>query len=499
MALGDGKSSEPENSLRSRLLLQQQAFLAEGPPSAAVRRHRIDRLVALLFENADALAQAMLADYGSRSPVASVMTEIVGIGSTIEYTRNNLERWMRPRRTLPGYRLFGVSAEVEPSPKGVVGIIGPWNFPVNLVALPAVEAFAAGNRVMIKMSEVTSHTAEVFADLAARYFDPSELDVVVGPIEVGAQFAALPFDHLFFTGSPSVGRLIQRAASEHLVPVTLELGGKNPVVVAQNADIDRYAGRIANARLVNGGQVCLCPDYVFVPTERVEEFCQAASAAIRRILPSVVNSPDFTSSVNDANYERVLGLLEDARKKGAHIISVAPPGETLPDRATRKIAPTLVTNVDGSMRITSDEIFGPLLVVMGYRALDEVITYINERPSPLAIYWYGDDNDDFRHLVKRTRSGGVSRNDFALHMAFPQTPFGGVGKSGMGAYHGKAGFDAFSHHRPVVGSALPFSFTGLAAPPYSRSKTAMAKFSVWSTRRKARRRLARFQQPDSDS
>ncbi len=269
MALGDGKSSEPENSLRSRLLLQQQAFLAEGPPSAAVRRHRIDRLVALLFENADALAQAMLADYGSRSPVASVMTEIVGIGSTIEYTRNNLERWMRPRRTLPGYRLFGgVSAEVEPSPKGVVGIIGPWNFPVNLVALPAVEAFAAGNRVMIKMSEVTSHTAEVFADLAARYFDPSELDVVVGPIEVGgAQFAALPFDHLFFTGSPpSVGRLIQRAASEHLVPVTLELGGKNPVVVAQNADIDRYAGRIANARLVNGGQVCLCPpDYVFVP------------------------------------------------------------------------------------------------------------------------------------------------------------------------------------------------------------------------------------------
>jgi coniferyl-aldehyde dehydrogenase len=479
--------------LNARLLRQQQAFRAEGPPSAAVRRNRIDRLVAMLFENSDTLAEAMSADYGSRSPIASVMTEIMGIGSTIEYTRKNLERWMCPTGALPGYRLFGVKAEVEPTPKGVVGIIGPWNFPVNLVALPAAEAFAAGNRVMVKMSEVTSRTADAFAALAPRYFDPSELDVVVGGIEVAAEFAGLPFDHLFFTGSPSVGRLIQRAASDHLVPVTLELGGKNPVVVAQDSDVGSHAARIARARLINGGQVCLCPDYVFVAAERVDEFCQAASAAIREMLPSIIDSPDFCSSVNAANYQRVLALVEDAREKGAKIIPVAPPGESLPDSVTRKIAPTLVTNVDASMRITSEEIFGPVLVVMGYRRLDEVIDYVNDRPSPLAIYWYGKDNKDFRRFVRRTRSGGVSRNDFALHMSFPQTPFGGIGRSGMGAYHGKAGFDTFSHHRPVVGSDIPFSFTGIAGPPYTRSKAAMAKLSVWSTRRQARRRLARFE------
>jgi coniferyl-aldehyde dehydrogenase len=264
--------------------------------------------------------------------------------------------------------------------------------------------------------------------------------------------------------------------------------------VAKDADVRRHAARIARARLINGGQVCLCPDYVFVAADRVDEFCRAASAAIREMLPSVIDSPDFCSSVNTANYERVLSLLEDARLKGANIISVTPPGESLPDSVTRKIAPTLVTNVDPGMRITSEEIFGPLLVVMGYHQLDEVIDYVNNQPPPLAVYWYGNDNKEFRRFVSRTRSGGVSRNDFALHMSFPQTPFGGVGQSGMGAYHGKAGFDTFSHHRPVVGSDIPFSVTGIAGPPYTRPKAAMAKLSVWSTRRQARRRLMKYEQ-----
>lgn len=485
------RSSDPD-SLTARLERQKHAFQSEGPPSAAVRRHRIDRLVAMLFENCDAFTSALSADFGSRSPTASMLTEIVAIASTIEYTRKHLAHWMRPRLPLPGARLFGLRASVEPTPKGVVGIVGPWNFPLNLVALPAAEAFAAGNRVMIKMSEVTPRTAEMLATLTPRYFDASELDIVVGGIDVAKRFAALPFDHLFFTGSPAVGRLVQRAASENLVPVTLELGGKNPVVVAQDADLTRYAGRIARARLVNGGQACVCPDYVFVPANRLDDFCQAASAAIREMLPTVLGNPDFCSSVDDANYQRVIGLIEDARAKGARITSIVPPGEALPDSDSRTIPPTLVTNVDSAMRITAEEIFGPVLVVIGYQHPTEVIDYVNERPSPLVAYWYGRNDRHFREFVRRTRTGGVARNDFALQMSLSQTPFGGVGRSGMGSYHGKAGFDAFSHHRSVVESDLPFSVTSIAAPPFTRPKAVMAALSARSTRWRVRRRIKAF-------
>jgi coniferyl-aldehyde dehydrogenase len=456
--------------LQDRLDRQRRAYFAEGPPSAALRQNRIDRLIALLVENCDALTEAMSADFGSRSQTASVLTEVMAITSLMEHSRGNLERWMRPRRLAPGARMFGVRAEVQPTPKGVVGIIGPWNFPVNLVVLPAAEAMAAGNRIMIKMSELTSHTADAFASLAPKYFDATELDVVVGGVEVAAEFSALPFDHLFFTGSPTIGRLIARAASEHLVPVTLELGGKNPVVIEQGADVPRYARRIARARLVNGGQACVCPDYVFVPEHALDDFVHSAAAEFRTMFPSILANQDFTSSINEANYQRVLGLLEDARAKGAHIASVVPPGEQLPDSSTRKIPPTLVTNVDADMRIAAEEIFGPVLVVMGYRLLEEAISYINARPSPLVAYWYGSEGPGFREFLRRTRTGGVARNDFALQMSLTETPFGGVGHSGTGAYHGKAGFDSFSHHRSVVGSDLPFSITSIASPPFSRPK-----------------------------
>jgi coniferyl-aldehyde dehydrogenase len=472
---------------------QRQAYLAEGPPSAAIRQNRIDRLVALVVENCDTLTEAMSADFGSRSRTASVLTEVMAITSLMEHTRGRLERWMRPRHPAPAARVLGLRAEVQPTPKGVVGIIGPWNFPLNLVALPAAEALAAGNRVMIKMSEVTSHTAAAFASLAPNYFDAGELDVVLGGVDVAAEFAALPFDHLFFTGSPSVGRLIARAASENLVPVTLELGGKNPVVIAQDANVTGYARRIARARLVNGGQACVCPDYVFVPDDRLDDFVHAAAAEFRTVFPSILGNTDFTSSINDANYQRVLALLDDARARGAHVTSVVPLGEALPDSTTRKIPPTLVTNVDAGMRIAVEEIFGPVLVVMGYRQLREAITYINASPSPLVAYWYGSDGPQFREFVRRTRTGGVARTDFALQMSFSETPFGGVGRSGMGAYHGKAGFDAFSHHRSIVGSELPFSVTSIASPPFSRSKALIGKLGVTATRRRARRRIDAFE------
>ncbi len=481
---------EPRVSAGTLLERQRRAFIAAGPPSVALRRNRIDRLMALVLDNTDAFVDAMATDFGTRSRAASLFTEVVGIIPVIEHTRSHVPQWMKSTKLMRAARAAGLRAEVEPAPLGVVGIIGPWNFPLNLVVLPASAAFAAGNRVMIKMSEVTSHTAELMAELAPQYFEPTELTVVTGGPEVAAEFSRLPFDHLFFTGSPSVGSLVQRAAAENLVPVTLELGGKNPVVVAPDADIRRSATRIAQARMVNGGQVCVCPDYVFVPDRDVAQFVDTVRQTWQGMFGSIIGNDDYCSSVNEANFDRVIGLIEDARALGATVHTVAPPGEALPDRASRKIAPTIVSAIDDRMAIASEEIFGPVLSVLGYSALPEVIDYINARPAPLVAYWFGPDGDRFRTFVRNTRSGGVARNDFAAQMIPSAAPFGGVGRSGMGAYHGKAGFDAFSHQRTVVGTDLPFSMTGSAAPPFGRAMLMYADVTLAMARRRTRRRLS---------
>jgi coniferyl-aldehyde dehydrogenase len=468
---------------------QRQAFADDGPPSVALRRNRIDRLMALVLDNTDAFVDAMAADFGTRSKAATLFTEVIGMISVIEHTRSHVAQWMRVTKLMRAARLCGLRAEVQPSPLGVIGIIGPWNFPLNLVILPAVTAFAAGNRVMIKMSEITSHTAELMKSTAPRYFDPAELAVVTGGPDVAAVFASLPFDHLFFTGSPSVGALVQRAAAQNLVPVTLELGGKNPVVVAPGANIRRSAARIARGRMVNGGQVCVCPDYVFVPDDQMDTFVGVARDTLRDMFGSIVANDDYCSSVNLANFDRVIGLIDDARVNGARVETIAPEGELLPDRATRKIAPTIVHDIDDRMKIASEEIFGPVLVVKGYARLSEAIDYINQRPAPLVAYWYGPDDTDFRNFVRNTRSGGVARNDFAAQMIPSAAPFGGVGRSGMGAYHGKTGFDTFSHHRSVVGSDLPFSVTGTAAPPFGNSLRLGANAMMRMSRARTHRRL----------
>ena len=477
--------------LRVTLERQRNAFMADGPPSVAVRRNRIDRLLALVLDNTEAFVDAMSDDFGTRPKTGSLFTEILGMISVIEHTRSNVPQWMRATKLMGAARLFGLKAEVQPSPLGVVGIIGPWNFPLNLVVLPATAAFAAGNRVIIKMSEITPRTAELLKAAAPKYFDSSELDVVTGGPDVAAAFSALPFDHLFFTGSPSVGALVQRAAAQNLVPVTLELGGKNPVVVSPDADLKRSATRIAQARMINGGQVCVCPDYVFVPDDRVDAFVDVARETFRGMFPSIVSNDDYCSSVNEANFDRVVGLIDDARAHGASVETIAPAGESLPDSGSRKIAPTIVRDIDERMRIASEEIFGPVLAVRPYSQLTEAIDYINQRPAPLVAYWYGPDNDDFRRFVRNTRSGGVARNDFAAQMIPSAAPFGGVGRSGMGAYHGKAGFDAFSHYRTIVGTDLPFSITGRAAPPFKPSMRAGADFALRMARRRTRRRLKR--------
>ncbi|WP_082900258.1 aldehyde dehydrogenase family protein [Rhodococcus phenolicus] len=484
---GADRASDPGTLLAD----QRRAFLAEGPPAAAVRRERIDRLVAMVLDNREAYVDALGSDFGTRSRTGTLFTEIMGMLSVIEHTRAHIDKWMKPRNPKPGALFYGIRTEVQPTPLGVVGIVGPWNFPLNLVVLPAAAAFAAGNRVMIKMSEITGHTAELTRKLAASYFDPTELAVVTGGADVAAEFSALPFDHLFFTGSTRVGRLVQRAAAQNLVPVTLELGGKNPVVVAPDADVHRSAVRIARARMVNGGQVCVCPDYVYVPADRIDAFTVTLHSALREMFPTVVGNDDYTACVDTANYERILALLDDARARGARIVSLLPTGENLPDPATRKIAPTVVRDVTDEMRIATEEIFGPVVVVRPYTALDEVIMRVNSGPSPLVAYWFGPDGPDFRRFVRRTRTGGVARNDFAIHMFPDDAPFGGVGHSGMGAYHGKAGFDTFSHHRTIVGTDLPFAVTAIAAPPFAVPTRKIVDLALKAAHRRSRRRIRR--------
>lgn len=446
---------------------QRRAFLAEGPPSVKVRRDRLDRLVALMVDNADAIAAAVDADFGSRPRAATLMNDVLGILPDIELNRARLSAWMKPKRVLPVSAAFGMPIRVESAPLGVVGVIAPWNFPVALLIQPAAAALAAGNRVMAKSSEITWRTGTLLAELAPKYFDPTEFTVVQGGPETASAFSSLPFDHLLFTGSPEIGALVAKAAAANLTPVTLELGGKNPAVIGPGADIAKVAPRIVAARMANGGQLCLCPDEVYVPRQQLSEFVDAAQEAGRSLAPSVLTNDSWISIVNERNYDRVIGLLDDAVERGATRIQLAGSGEALPDRASRRIPPTLLLNVTPEMRIDSEEVFGPLLSVHAYDRVDEVIARLAERPSPLAAYWYGPTGPDFERFRARTRSGGMTVDDFAMHCGVMVAPFGGVGRSGYGKYHGKAGFDTFTHQRTIVQNKTPVSIAKLVVPKYT--------------------------------
>ena len=444
----DHESTESQSeALADRLARQRAAFLREGAPSLAERRARLKRLRAALLTRREELEAALDADFGHRSRHETAIMEMLPVTWGIDYLHKRLPRFMRPERRHVALPMRFARSHVEYQPLGVVGIVVPWNYPLSLALTPLATAVAAGNRAMIKPSEFTPATNAVLAAMLAEVFPEDEVAVVTGDASIGAAFAALPFDHLFFTGSTAVGRAVMRAASERLVPVTLELGGKSPVLVDREQSIERVAADVAYGKLANAGQTCIAPDYILLPEGDVDRFVEAWRGAVAALYPEGLASQDYSSIVNARHYGRLRGLLDDAVAKGARLVESGLPSAV--KRHVHTLEPTLVLNVTDEMRIMQEEIFGPLLPLVTYRELDEAIDFVNARPRPLALYYFGSSAANRARVLARTTSGGVTINGTLLHYAQDDLPFGGVGPSGVGAYHGIEGFRRFSHQKAV--------------------------------------------------
>jgi len=445
----------------------KRAWREQGALSYEQRMDYLDKLADALKRYEERLATAISADFGSRSKVETATAEIFVSLSAIKYVRRHLRGWMRPERRAIHWMFLPAKNQVVHQPLGVVGIIGPWNYPVQLAIVPLVYALAAGNRVALKPSELTPLTTDVLADLVAEVFPRDLVGIVTGGPEVGAAFSKLPFDHMFFTGSTSVGKHIMRAAADNLVPVTLELGGKSPCVVAPDYPIEKAAERIMVGKCFNAGQTCIAPDYALVHESQVDAFVHACEAEVRKLYPTLATNPDYTSIVSERHYTRLRGLLDEAKARGAKIVELNPAGEALPAQG-RKIAPTLVIGAPDDTQIMQDEIFGPLMPIATYRNIDEAITFINDRPRPLALYHFDRDGARTKRVLAKTTSGGACVNETLLHVAQEDMPFGGVGPSGMGSYHGAEGFQTFSHKKAVFHQSR-INSAGLLSPPFGKN------------------------------
>jgi coniferyl-aldehyde dehydrogenase len=439
-------------AMQAILARQKAAQLRDGPPSAEKRIERIDRCIGLLVDNREAIADALNTDFGARSREVSAFADVGSSIGPLKHAKANLRRWMKPekRPTSPALLgLFGAKAELRYQPKGVVGVISPWNFPVNLTFAPLAGVLAAGNRAMIKPSEYTPATSALMASMIGGAFSEEEIAVVTGGLEIGEVFAHLAFDHMIFTGATGVARHVMRAAADNLVPLTLELGGKSPVILGRSADVATAAARIMNGKTLNAGQICLAPDYVLAPRDKVDAFVGEAQASVRRMFPTIKDNPDYTAIVAQRHYDRIMGHIEDARAKGARIVEIKPEGEDLTQQEHRKIAPTLIIDPTDDMTVMQEEIFGPVLPVKTYDSVGEAVAYVNAHDRPLGLYYFGDDAAEREQVLTATTSGGVTVNDVIFHIAQEELPFGGVGPSGMGSYHGQDGFKEFSHKKSI--------------------------------------------------
>ena len=470
------------STARALLAAQQAAFRSEGPVSAAVRKDRLQRVIDLLVQHNDALCEAMGADFGGRPVVFSMMNDIAGSLASLKHARDKLEGWLpdQPRPSVSPFDNFGATAWVRYQPKGVVGIIGTWNAPVFTLLSPLASVLAAGNRAVLKPSEIAPRTAAVLAAAVAQSFAPEELAVVTGGPEVAADFSQQAWNHLVFTGSTAVGKRVMQAAAENLVPVTLELGGKSPVLIGQSADIRNVAERIAVGKALNSGQLCVAPDVVWVHASQLEELLAGLQTFYSGQYPTVANNPDVTPVVNAQHFARVESYVADAGARGARVL-MAGDWPTAEGATQRRMPLRLVVNPPADSQIASHEIFGPALVVRSYGVLAEAVAELNAGERPLALYYFGNDAAEQQWVLDHTLSGGVSINDVTMHPALHDAPFGGVGASGMGHYHGHEGFLEFSHARAVysAGGHDPRREWGML-PPYSEQFAQMIRGAITS-------------------
>ena len=460
----DIATDTPIAELRPTLDRLRAAWQA-GKPDAGQRRDDLRRLRDALKRRLDGMAAAISADFGHRAKAESLIADGMTVLNEIDHLRRHLRGWMKPGRAGVGWRFLPARAEIRVEPVGVVGVIAPWNYPVNLALVPLATAIAAGNHVYLKPSEHTPRTSAFLRGLLAEVFPGDRVAVAEGGAEVGAAFAALPFDHLVFTGSTAVGRKVMAAAAPNLTPLTLELGGKSPAIVCGDYPVEQAAARLATGKWFNGGQTCIAPDYVLVPADRRDALVDALRAEVQaRYGANFENANDYTRVINDGQYARLQGYVDDARARGLEVIQLG-----AADPAQRLFPPTLILEPGDDAKVMQDEIFGPIFPIRSVPSLDAAIAYVNAHDRPLALYPFSHDRADIEKILRATLAGGVSVNDALFHFAVSALPFGGIGPSGMGAYHGRAGFDAMSKQLPILWQAKR-SGGDLLKPPYSKAK-----------------------------
>lgn len=471
-----------EEQMNAVLKAQREDYLKEGAVSAESRIDRLDRGIDVAIKYQDKLIEALNSDFSCRARQVSLLTDVAASVAPMKHAKKHLRKWMKAekRSTMFPLNLMGGRSSIEYQPLGVVGVISPWNFPVNLTFGPLAGILAAGNRAMIKPSEFTPATSAVMAEMVREAWDEKEVAIFDGGPEVGQAFSGLAFDHLLFTGATSIARHIMAAAARNLVPVTLELGGKSPVIISRSADIEKSIGRIMVGKTLNAGQICLAPDYLMVPEEKLHEVIAAAQKAVAEMYPKLLDNDEYTSMINDRHYDRLNSYLAEAEERGVKVIPLNPANEDFSaQQGTRKIPPTLISEPTDDMLVMQEELFGPLLPIKTYKEFDETIDFVNANPRPLAAYYFGEDKSEEQAMLTRTTSGGACINDVIMHVMQEELPFGGVGPSGTGAYHGLAGFKNFSHAKSVYRQAsINVAKLGGMLPPYGKATESTIKMQL---------------------